>query len=140
MLPNATKAQEHANAAKASAEAAKTAAKTAVDNPVKDNNKSEESVSPPTTEKTTVQPTTLQPVVAELSEVAEESNPEIMVTVKTTPKENNSGSDLGIGSQNDPKEKDKSSGNALTMSTIGFISCLIFYSLINQLEVPASLF
>jgi len=143
---SATKAEEHAKTANAAAAAAKTAAKTAVDNPVKDVNKTNEIVSPPNTantiDNTTAKPnniTTLQPVVTELNEVSEESNPEIPASVKTPLKENNSGNPPKENNSGNPP-KEINSGNAVTMSTIGFISCLIFYSLINQLEVPASLF
>ena len=123
---DATKAEEYAKTAAV-------AAKTAADKALEEGNqpKDPEVKDPPTstpdpllaiTPNNSIISTTLKPV-NESEEVISESNPEIFTdkTVDTTSEENNS-------------------GNAVTMSTIGFISCLIFYSLINQLDVPASVF
>ena len=137
---NALEAEEHAKTAKAAADAAKTAADKAVKEGI---NLTETEVKDPSTPDTLLSITTTKSIIStplkpvkESKEVISESNPEIPV-VNTTSKPA-SINNKGIGSQNDPKEIN--SGNAVTMSTIGFISCLIFYSLINQLEVPASLF
>jgi len=144
---NATKAKEHAKAAKVAAAAAKTAADKAgqegrqpknleVEDPEITTTKPLPSITPNNSNISAA----LEPV-NEPKEVSSESNPEIPPTdkpvVDTTPKPAPK-SNAKIGKQNDPKENN--SGNGMTMSTVGFISCLIFYSLINRLEVPASLF
>merc|ERR1719362_581212 len=144
---NATKAEEHATKAKAAAAAAKTAADKAgkegrqpknleVEDPEITTTKPLPSITPNNSNISAA----LEPV-NEPKEVSSESTPEISTTVKpvvnTKPKPAQK-SDVETGAQNDPKENN--SGNAVKMSTIGFITCLIFYSLINRLEVPASLF
>jgi len=135
---SATKAKGHATKANAAAAAAKTAAEKFVEEA--NNPKTSEITTNPTnpTDKTSnVTPeepviTFPKPDVNVSKEVSSESKPEIPATPKTI-----------VDSKPEPTQKspkETNSGNAVTMSTIGFISCLILYSLINQLEVPASLF